>query len=214
MVVERRKWGSKKTATCASCGAAFEYWKNGNVRKFCSNGCRQAASMAAYIERWKNVTTCSTPGCGKTVKRKASGQCEACYIQVRRTGGTKRRGIKGCLVRLNGYMYRLNREHPLAHSNGYVPEHRAVMYASNPQELKCFWCGRTLGEWRNVCVDHLNENKIDNRIENLVMACNRCNRQRSTLLPMVLRMTEEGFELFMRTIRDMRKNGMPLRLVG
>lgn len=73
-------------------------------------------------------------------------------------------------------------DHPTAGQNGRAYVHRAVLYdAIGPGEHRCHWCAR-LVDWDlhrphpfALVVDHLNDDPTDNRIENLVPACNRCN---------------------------------------
>lgn len=68
-------------------------------------------------------------------------------------------------------------------------EHRAVLYALlGDGPLSCFWCGMSL-TWPAAVVDHLNENKQDNRAENLAVSCNNCNRARGSILPFIERLT-------------------------
>lgn len=55
-----------------------------------------------------------------------------------------------------GYVYLLRRNHPFAHSNGYVAEHRLVLEKN---------LGRHLTQ--EEVVHHLNGDRQDNRIENL-----------------------------------------------
>jgi len=76
-------------------------------------------------------------------------------------------------------------DHPLA-VDGTVSEHRLVLYgAIGPGEHKCNWCGRVVqwqvGRRRNkftLVVDHVNEDRGDNRRSNLVPSCNYCNTSR------------------------------------
>lgn len=66
-------------------------------------------------------------------------------------------------------------------------QHRMVFtrkYGQGPYE--CYWCGKTVYRMRGVryhvdkmVVDHLNRIRHDNRIENLVASCNRCNTTRT-----------------------------------
>jgi len=81
-------------------------------------------------------------------------------------------------------------------------EHRKVMYDMlGPGPQTCFWCGVTL-EWPEAVVDHLNEDKQDNRPENLVVACNNCNRARGAMLPFIERLRPEAVEVLVATIRS------------
>jgi len=77
--------------------------------------------------------------------------------------------------------------HPLAGSNGQLREHRKVLFDAigvGPHE--CHWnqwsaCGQLSLEWDTgtLCADHLNEDKLDNRPENLVPSCCICNLNRT-----------------------------------
>lgn len=78
--------------------------------------------------------------------------------------------------------------HPLASpaSRGSeVKEHRKVLYDTiGPGPHLCHWCGRQL-EWggsRGICVDHLDDDRLNNDPSNLVPSCNRCNSKRGIKL--------------------------------
>lgn len=80
-----------------------------------------------------------------------------------------------------------HQEHPLARSDGTLLEHRKVLYeALGPGPQECHWCGKELkwhteGQKDLVCVDHLNDDGLDNAPENLAPSCSRCNAHRGTL---------------------------------
>jgi len=94
------------------------------------------------------------------------------------------------VVRTSGYRMLTQQEgHPLASKSGCVYEHRKVLYERiGPGPHPCHWCSRLL-EWggvKGIISDHLNDDKLDNRSENLVPACNRCNVRRSLGLPIIV----------------------------
>lgn len=99
------------------------------------------------------------PVCGKHVEKirkdglKAKTCSRECYGKYR-TG--KHYGAYKDKVLISGYYYIYKPDHPKAIKKGYVAEHRLVA------EEKI---GRYLKE--NEVVHHINENKLDNRQENL-----------------------------------------------
>lgn len=79
-------------------------------------------------------------------------------------------------------------DHPLARSGGSVLLHRVVLYdAIGPGPHPCHWmnileCGQDALEWTHdiygICVDHLDRNRRNNDVSNLVPACHSCNIRR------------------------------------
>lgn len=193
-----------RTRTCKDCGAEFSYEATrGRDRNYCNYLCRARHQSRRNKGRWH--ARCSTPECGKPANRVGAGVCEACYYMIRRTGKTFKQP-RGTYRKItdHGYVTLLEAKHPMSGSNGVVYEHRMVLYdAKGPGPHLCHWCGQLLG-WKEIVVDHLNENKQDNRLENLVVACSPCNRARGALLPFVARMHDASFESFITVMRKYR----------
>lgn len=130
--------------------------------------------------------------------------CEKHYCRIVRRGvGPERAAFKYRYVKSEGYAVIVEPGHPLADKAGRLYEHRAVLHAKHNHGAEgcppCYWCAATL-TWKTLVVDHLNEQKMDNRPENLVPACNRCNRARGAFLTMTKRVRldrlDEMFNLF------------------
>ncbi len=110
--------------------------------------------------------------CVNQVKRKGNKTCsKACDYERRKiifkgrclnTGrthfkkGVRKSDAKGFWVNYKGYIIVLKPDHPTSNRKGYIREHRYVM------EMHL---GRALEP--NEVVHHINEDKADNRIENL-----------------------------------------------
>lgn len=134
---------------------------------------------ANYQPPWANAPEiCIAEGCDRKATRKTQKMCEKHYYRVRRNGTVKLKDIQARerYEHTHGYWLVLDKEHPLADKSGYVYEHRKVLYATNP-EMKCFHCG--IDEtWHTCHIDHLDDNKKNNIIDNLVISCPQCNVQR------------------------------------
>jgi len=82
-------------------------------------------------------------------------------IGIANTGKNNGGWNGGMYEEKNGYVYLMAKKHPFAKCNGYVAEHRLVMEKKLGRFLKS-----------NEIVHHINGNKKDNRIENLVLTKN------------------------------------------
>ncbi len=126
---------------------------------------------------------CSVEGCQKEADRPRMRMCEAHYMRQRRHGHTDRKIIgKPQLLHSAGYIVCLAPEHPLAvrrHAR-YEYQHRIVFFDAHGEgPFACHVCGKAVG-WHDMHVDHLNDVKVDNRIENLSAACEVCNPWRAS----------------------------------
>lgn len=78
-------------------------------------------------------------------------------------------------------------DHPLSYVGGQVAEHRRVLFDSiGPGSHPCHWCGIQV-TWQvkqynrigNLIVDHVDGDRWNNRLGNLVPSCGRCNTRRA-----------------------------------
>jgi|JI10StandDraft_1071094.scaffolds.fasta_scaffold258647_3 hypothetical protein len=92
---------------------------------------------------------------------------------------------RGSYVAADGYLVLTGQYgHPLTAKNGALKEHRKVLYDKiGPGTHLCHWCGREV-EWLStvrrteLCVDHLDDDKLNNDERNLVPSCFKCNWDR------------------------------------
>jgi hypothetical protein len=71
--------------------------------------------------------------------------------------------------------------HPLT-KNSILLEHRKVLYDYiGPGTHNCNWCNKNITWLIDLEVDHLDFNKQNNDIENLVATCKACNMKRSKI---------------------------------
>ena len=77
-----------------------------------------------------------------------------------------------------GYRVQHAPGHPLADGWGYVAEHRMVVFDAELAPI-CHWCGVGV-TWRvDLCVDHLDQDTLNNDLTNLVVSCRPCNSKRT-----------------------------------
>lgn len=81
------------------------------------------------------------------------------------------------------YVYLYRPDHSIADKSGKVAEHRFVLFnAIGEGPHPCQWgCGRSVdwGGKSGINVDHLNGDPSDNRLGNLVVSCQQCNKARA-----------------------------------
>jgi hypothetical protein len=135
---------------------------------------------------------CVVEGCRNPRVSSRSGICNSCYIRLRRTGTLERRVWNYRSLHSNGYIVVRNQTHPLANRQGILYEHRKVLFdALGEGPHPCYWCQSPVMWMKGKCLrgslvpDHLDGNKINNELANLVPACNRCNAVRGLFMAWV-----------------------------
>lgn len=150
-----------------------------------------------YLRIWKYGTTeereiilptwsvCCVEGCDKQTRSPGEGgMCEMHYGRVRRNGSTDI--IKKEKIKKNshdGYIRTSDISHPVSCKDGMIYEHRRILFDKigwGPHE--CFWC-KTSIEWTpgeknkkgSLVVDHKDTDNTNNKIENLIPSCHKCN---------------------------------------
>lgn len=196
----------ERTKLCPMCGKHFSYEiSRGTDKTYCGKTCSiNARKQHLKVIRDTQQKSCKTEGCNGQATRIKSGLCECCYGRVRRNGNTDAPVYPHWWI-ANGYIKVLEPSHPLADSYGTVYAHRKVVYDSvggSPQT--CVWCGQQVS-WKDLVIDHLNEDKKDNRLDNLVVSCNTCNRARGAVLPFLNHLSSDSLELFITQTRIYHK---------
>ena len=75
-----------------------------------------------------------------------------------------------------GYLLYTDNDHPMASPRGTVLEHRAVLYDSiGPGQQHCVDCNAVIEWGSTLIVNHIDENRLNNSIENLEPMCHLCN---------------------------------------
>jgi hypothetical protein len=174
--------------TCLYCRGQFHYLiGRGNDRKYCSDKCRASAKYAKRMAETACLV-CSVNGCWRPPRNGGSPFCEMHYYRLRRNGSLElcEAWIPPDREHDQGYILEYAPDHPLAKKNHpRVYEHRRVFYdAHGLGPHRCHWCRRWV-KWGKLHVDHKDSVKANNRLENLVPACSRCNTLRDRPNPAV-----------------------------
>lgn len=74
-----------------------------------------------------------------------------------------------------GYLFVAAPNHPLRRAGYRVGQHRIVYYdAHGAGPFDCHWCGKNV-TWETLHIDHVDNDKKNNNLSNLVASCHRCN---------------------------------------
>src|SRR5690606_14603157 len=131
---------------------------------------------------------CKVEGCDRKSDYKTADVCQKHYFRMMRNGTydliqTRKKIITRAPYRncTDGYVLEYCAGHKLAHSNGYVYQHRKVMYDDFGENIPpCEWCGKP-SSWnsRGTHIDHIDKNRSNNARSNLRVLCNSCNVSRT-----------------------------------
>jgi hypothetical protein len=191
---DRKLWAKCKTEGCCS-----------TVRSYGAEICNTHYTL----ERKNRAGVCSVHKCERAATRDKWTICETHYYRIRRSKNpsVKIRPPRIDTYHTQGYVLKfVGKGERFAHKNGYAFEHRLnafEKYGEGPHD--CFWCGKIL-DWDKIVIDHVNEQKADNRHENLLVSCSPCNRARGAMIDFIRRLKPERTLDLVDTFQHMRND--------
>lgn len=145
--------------------------------------------------------TCSIDGCESKSRTIEGKLCEAHYYRRRRTGSTDDPVYGRKYVASHGYVISYSPTHPMAAKSGTLYEHRLNLFnAIGGGTHQCHWCKQYVS-WdirsgkHKLVVDHLDNNKLNNEVDNLVPACHACNSSRGLFASWATKHKDDPFLL-------------------
>lgn len=124
------------------------------------------------------MKTCDVSGCVRRTRSKNGKYCEMHYYRLRRNGSFDLLPWPQTIKQSAGYVLAQVKGHPLAKRRFREYEHRIVYYNAHGEgPFKCHWCGKEV-TWETLHIDHLDDNKQNNDVNNLAATCPRCNQGR------------------------------------
>lgn len=124
---------------------------------------------------------CVVEGCYKPIRSGKCLYCEMHYGRLRRNGTLELKQVQKLeYLHSNGYVRVYVPGHRLlfTHVGNYEYKHRVVYFNQHGAgPFTCHWCSAVI-TWNDMHIDHVDSNKTNNDISNLVAACARCNQSR------------------------------------
>lgn len=124
---------------------------------------------------------CCVEGCHREARYVESGLCQTHYHRMWRNGTLELKPVSRKYRRSNpaGYQQIYVGDHPLGHHNGYIYEHRKVVFDKYGWNLpSCEICGNDVN-WETCHVDHIDKDVTNNSADNLRAICRGCNTSRT-----------------------------------
>lgn len=129
---------------------------------------------------------CKIDGCDRDAQYQAAQLCQMHYFRIRRNGTVekvteRKKRLTGhsrqprVVMPGKGYIRLYEPGHPLVDTQGYVAEHRKVVFAKYGWSLPpCDICGKPT-DWATCHIDHIDCVVSNNSVENLRPVCRPCN---------------------------------------